>query len=140
MQKSQPAKILLQKLWKRSSSWIRLCLNPAADLQEKKTLTTASFPVFNDFSFFIPFNDPDETEEEVPHGGQQVRQRQIISDVGEVDFVHAVVAVEKIGLLQKALQTTHSEWVKKRHSGLSRETDNVGRLTSPESRSVIYSW
>lgn len=35
MQKSQPAKILLQKLWKRSSSWTRLRLNPVADLEEK---------------------------------------------------------------------------------------------------------
>lgn len=35
MQKSQPAKILLQKLWKRSSSWTRLRLNPVADLESK---------------------------------------------------------------------------------------------------------
>lgn len=36
MQKSQPAKILLQKLWKRSSSWTRFRLKPVADLQERR--------------------------------------------------------------------------------------------------------
>ena len=56
------------------------------------------------FSFSVPFNDPDETEEQVCYSGQQVCQRQIISAVWKVDFVHLVIAVEKIGLFQKALQ------------------------------------
>lgn len=56
----------------------------------------------------VPFNDPDETEEQVPYSGQQVGQRQIVSDAWKVDFVDLVVAVEKIGLFQEALQVKHS--------------------------------
>lgn len=61
------------------------------------------------FVFSVPFNDPDETEEQVCYSGHQVCQWQIISDVWKVDFVHLVVAVEKIGLFQKALQIMHNK-------------------------------
>lgn len=52
----------------------------------------------------VPLHDPDEAEEEVSDGDQQVGQRQVVGEVGEVDFVHLVVAVEEVGLLQEALR------------------------------------
>lgn len=82
-----------------------------ADLRRKKTLKTTSHHInviSSEFAFFIPFNNPDKTEEEVPYSDQQVCQCQIISYVGEMDFFHIVEAVEKIGLFQKALQMKHS--------------------------------
>lgn len=51
----------------------------------------------------VPLHNPDEAEEQVGDGDQQVRQRQIVGDVWKVDFVHLVVAVKKVGLLQEAL-------------------------------------
>lgn len=59
----------------------------------------------------VPFYNPDETEEQVGYSDQQVGQRQIVRDVWEVYFVCLVVAIEKIGLLQKALQIEHKGWV-----------------------------
>lgn len=55
--------------------------------------------------FKLPFHDPNETEEQIGYSNQEIRQRQIVSGVRKGDFVDAVVAVEKIGLLQEALQS-----------------------------------
>lgn len=67
---------------------------------------TSLFP--NDFS--LPFNYPYETEEQVSYSDQQVGQRQIVSAVRKVYFVHLVVAVKKIGLFQKALRRKAQKW------------------------------
>lgn len=65
------------------------------------------------FAFSVPFNDPDETEEQVGYSDQQVGQRQIVSGLWKVYSVHLVVAIEKIGLFQKALQIEHKTCVRK---------------------------
>lgn len=54
--------------------------------------------------FLLPFHDPNETEEQIGYGDQEVRQRQIVGGVRKDDFVGSVVAVEEIGLLQEALR------------------------------------
>lgn len=83
-----------------------------ADLEDRETHSQCLIDQINfthhNVLLLVPFNNPDETEEEVPYGGQQVCQRQIISDAWKVDFVNLVVAIEKIGLFQKALQVQHS--------------------------------
>lgn len=91
--------------------------------------------------FSVPFNNPDETEEKVGYGDQQVGQWQIVSGLGKVYFVHLVIAVEKIGPFQKALQVKHKK--------VSEETKLVFLpgtikceshiLTPPDSRSVMCS-
>lgn len=73
-------------------------------------------------SFRVPFDDPDETEEQVGYSDQQVGQRQIVSEVREVYFVHPVVAVEEIGLLQKALQIVHKQQVRKPNANFLRSS------------------
>lgn len=60
----------------------------------------------------VPLHNPDEAEEQVGDGDQQVRQRQIVGGVWKVDFVHLVVAVKKVGLLQEALQVENTKWVR----------------------------
>lgn len=57
----------------------------------------------------LPFHNPDQTEEQIRNSDEQIRQWQIVSAVWKVYFVHLVVAVEKIGLLQKALQIEHKK-------------------------------
>lgn len=69
-------------------------------------------------AFSLPFNDPEETEKQISYSGQQVCQRQIVSNVWKVDFAHFVEAVEKIGQFQKALQMKHKEWARKLHATL----------------------
>lgn len=146
MQKSQPAKILLQKLWKRSSSWTRLRLNPVADLKEKLSKVNNTYRNWSQFlmifAILVPFDNPDETEEQVGYSDQQVGQRQIIRGVWKVYFVRLVVAVEKIGLFQKALQIKHKRWVRKPNffSRPGTIKCEVHRLTPPDSRSVMCSW
>lgn len=67
-------------------------------------------PSINLINFFfllalsVPFYNPDETEEQVGYSGQQVGQRQIVGHLWKVYFVHLVVAVEEVGLFQKALK------------------------------------
>lgn len=60
----------------------------------------------------VPLHNPDEAEEQVGDGDQQVRQRQIVGGVWKVDFVRLVVAVKKVGLLQEALQVENTKWVR----------------------------
>lgn len=65
--------------------------------------------------FQLPFHDPNETEEQIGYSNQEIRQRQIVSGVRKADMVSFVVAVEKIGLLQKALQSAKGWWARKRY-------------------------
>lgn len=53
----------------------------------------------------LPFHNPKETEEQIGYSDQEIRQRQIVGGGRKADFVRSVVAVEEIGLLQKALQS-----------------------------------
>lgn len=55
----------------------------------------------------VPFYNPDKAEEQVSYRDQQVGQWQIVGDIWKVYFVHLVEAIEKISLLQKALQVEH---------------------------------
>lgn len=59
--------------------------------------------------FEVPLHNPDEAEEQVGDGDQQVRQRQVVGGVWKVDFVHLIVAVKKVGLLQEALQVKNNK-------------------------------
>lgn len=65
--------------------------------------------------FQLPFHDPNETEEQIGYSNQEIRQRQIVSGVRKTDFVSSVVAVEKIGLLQEALQSMNGRWARKEY-------------------------
>lgn len=53
----------------------------------------------------LPFHNPNETEEQIDYSDQEIRQRQIVGGDRKADFVRSVVAIEEIGLLQKALQS-----------------------------------
>lgn len=57
--------------------------------------------------FQLPFHDPNETEEQIGYSNQEIRQRQVVGGVRKADFVGSVVAVEKISLLQEALQNAN---------------------------------
>lgn len=96
------------------------------------------------FCFFLPsqlpFHNPNETEEQIGDGNQEVRQCQVVSGVRKADFVGSVVAVEKIGLLQEALQSVDGT-MSKETIFVFRSTDWVeSRLTPPDNRSAMCSW
>ncbi len=148
MQKSQPAKTLLQKLWKWSSSWMSLRLKPAADLNANAQISPAK--LFNNHTLGTnrhcassvaslsvsqpmikiktkfgkrwsgwPLDDPDEAQQQVRDSGQQIRQRQVVGDAG-MNVLQLIVAVEEVGVLQEALHThTHTH----KHKHTDTETD-----------------